>query len=140
MGTSDDLQKHLAPFPKTLNFTRFMGHAALAGRFWVFSIATELLVVLGWGYANFVWTLQDRAEGRRLMKEYSNQEWNKENQMGFGQIVPLLLLMLPFMTFAAAYNGRSSNLVSRSSQMTFTENMENLQVRNEQSNLDAPDI
>jgi hypothetical protein len=55
-GTSDDLQKHLALFPKTLNFTRFMGHAALAGRFWVFSNATELVVVLGWGYANFVWT------------------------------------------------------------------------------------
>jgi hypothetical protein len=41
------------------------------------------------------------------MKEYSNEEWTKENQMGFGQIVPLLLLMLPFMTFAAAYNGKS---------------------------------
>jgi hypothetical protein len=58
------------------------------------------------------------------MKEYSNQEWTKENQMGLGQIVPLLLLMLPFMTFAAVYNGRSSNSVSRGPQMTLTETME----------------
>lgn len=137
---SDTLQKRLEFSPKTLGFTRFVGHAVLAWRFWVFSVATELVVVMAWGYANFVWTLPDRADGRRLMKEYSNQEWTKENQMGFGQIVPLLLLMLPFMTFAAAYNGRSSYIVSRNSQMTFIDNMEILPAENQQSNLNVPDI
>jgi hypothetical protein len=123
-GTRDALQKCLESFPKTLSFTRIIVHTALAWRFWVFSSATELAVVLCWSCANFVWTLQNRTKGPQPMKGYSNQEWTKENQMGLGQIVPLLLLMLPFMTFAAVYNGRSSNSISRGPQMTFTETME----------------
>lgn len=43
----------------------------------------------------------------RSRSYFSERELQLENNMGFGQIIPLLLLMLPFMAAATAYSGES---------------------------------
>lgn len=79
--------------------------AALIWRFWSFSDVTELVTMLAWFVANTYWTWQDKLAGYRLMNQ---KEWTRENEMGFGQIVPLVLLMLPLMVFMETYHGEST--------------------------------
>lgn len=98
----DALLKRLGSFPILLKICRGIGMVAVWWRFYYFSEATDIVTVLGWFIANCVWTVQDKIEGYDVL---SPAEWRKENEMEFGQIVPLVLLMLPLMGFIETYHG-----------------------------------
>ncbi|KAF2871775.1 hypothetical protein BDV95DRAFT_48875 [Massariosphaeria phaeospora] len=89
---------------------RVVRSAALALRFWIYADVTELLVMLLWFGLNCWWAFANRAAGQALM---GAGEWRRENQWGFGQLVPMLLLMLPAMAFLEAYTGTSGPAVEK---------------------------
>lgn len=96
------LQRRLHHLPTVIKIWKGVGKLALLWRFWLFSDATELATMLAWFIANCYWTISDKLVGYEIL---SDEEWRRENEMGFGQIVPLVLLMLPVMTFIDAYHG-----------------------------------
>lgn len=88
-NTDRDVSRWIGNHPKTLGMKRGLRNIVLIWRFWIFSDVTELVTMLGWFSVNTFWTWQNRLSGYRLM---SSEEWTRENEMGFGQIVPLVLL------------------------------------------------
>jgi hypothetical protein len=96
------LGRRLRNRPIALRICQALRKVALIVRFYTFSQAIELLTVLGWFIANCVWTIQDKIAGYNIL---TKEEWRSENAMGFGQIVPLVLLMLPLMVFFETYHG-----------------------------------
>jgi hypothetical protein len=121
-NTDRVLSRRLEHYPKTLGLIRSTRKAALIWRFWTFSDVTELVTMLAWFIANTYWTWQDKSAGYGLM---SQKEWTRENVMGFGQIVPLVLLMLPLMVFLETYHGKSTlQNCTPELKLTWTENMD----------------
>ncbi|KAF2750511.1 hypothetical protein M011DRAFT_244853 [Sporormia fimetaria CBS 119925] len=94
------LRRRLAMWPAIIAIIRMLKRIGVLLRFWSFSEVTELATMLAWFSANFYFTIEDKKAGATLM---SALEWRRETSMGFGQIVPLVLLMLPFMTFSEVY-------------------------------------
>jgi hypothetical protein len=74
--------------------------------YWICSEFAELLESTVWFIANCYWVVGDRALDVYGDSALGKKEQAKENYWGFGQIVPLLLLMLPVMTFIATWHGR----------------------------------
>ena len=81
---------------------------ALTLRYFLFSELIAVLEMLAWFIANCVFALQNRAAAGWVFgsSQQGKQERAKEDEVGFGQIVPLLLLMLPLMTFVGTWHGR----------------------------------
>lgn len=126
-GTEEALRRQLKDYPTMVKLCRAMRLVALSLRFFAFSAATELLTMLGWFAVDTYFTVEDKMAGYQIL---SDKEWRRENEMGFGQIVPLVLLMLPLMTFLEAYHGElNSPYISESlpsTVLTALENMEEL--------------
>ena len=82
-------------WPRTLKLLRFLGG------FW---FKLSFIAAFAFYFSAGTLLVHDYIEGRSYMEE---KEIHSENAMGFGQIIPLLLLMLPFMAAATAYYGES---------------------------------
>ena len=74
---------------------------------WAFlgSTFAEVLQQIAWFAVGVVSVKEDRKWGRGVMSQWSQTEAQAEDSLGFGQLVPLLLLMLPFMMMAEVYHG-----------------------------------
>ena len=57
-----------------------------------------------WYSLGIFWVVDDRRIGHQLMSAEQKEE---ENTFGFGQLVPILLLILPLVQFAESYAGES---------------------------------
>jgi hypothetical protein len=81
---------------------------SLSLRYLLFSEFVEVSEMLAWFIANCVFAFQNRAIAELVFgdSEMGRKERAKEDEVGFGQIVPLLLLMLPAMTFVGTWHGR----------------------------------
>jgi hypothetical protein len=62
-----------------------------------------LLYELAWFSAGLYYIINDRTYGHNLMLP---EDIDDENAISFGQLVPLLLLMLPFMAFIETYHSK----------------------------------
>ena len=72
-----------------------------------FLLASDLRDVVEqiiWFSLGLWWLIWDRLIGHELM---SREEIAREDTTGFGQLVPLVLLMLPFMTLIEAIHGKT---------------------------------
>ncbi|RMJ20148.1 hypothetical protein CDV36_000151 [Fusarium kuroshium] len=58
-----------------------------------------------WFVLGVYWTIDDRAQFHKSWKEYVDIE-NENNAKGFGQLVPILLLGMPFLQGLQTYSGR----------------------------------
>lgn len=107
-GMSEALRKHLEKRTSTQSLYLVLRKVAMAWRYFTFSAFTELLDVLAWFAANCYFVAGNRALGEWVYGTSSRgrQERATEDDMGFGQIVPLFLLMLPAMTFISTWHGR----------------------------------
>ncbi|KAF2998503.1 hypothetical protein E8E13_003822 [Curvularia kusanoi] len=77
-------------------------------RFYYFSEFVMIIEVMAWFIANCVFAAQNRAASHDVFG-YSSEgvrERHKEDDLGFGQIVPLLLLVIPFLTFISTYHSQ----------------------------------
>ena len=72
---------------------------------WLFlgSEIFEVLFQVVWFVLGIIWLLQSRRSGQLLM---DCEERKAENKLGFGQLVPILLLALPVMAFFEALYSR----------------------------------
>ncbi|KAF2010043.1 hypothetical protein BU24DRAFT_414484 [Aaosphaeria arxii CBS 175.79] len=102
-SVDDKVTRRIARSSILLKLFHGLKTIAYAWRMYVYSDAMELLTMLGWYTANLYWLIEDKKEGSRWM---SDEQWTIENEYGFGQIVPLVLLVLPIMTFLEAYYGK----------------------------------
>jgi hypothetical protein len=89
---------------------RRLCNIAMGWRYYNFSEFIELLEMMAWFCANCYWVSQNRALAKDIFgnTESGRKELAKESEWGFGQIVPVLLLMLPIMTFIGTYHGKSN--------------------------------
>lgn len=62
----------------------------------------EVLFQIAWFGLGIRWVVEDRRRGHRIM---SHDEKDVEDMLGFGQLVPILLLTLPVMAFLEACYG-----------------------------------
>ena len=90
----------------------FWAYVALSGLIsviWSFlaSIMLDIKLQIVWFIYTTYGLIEDRRWGHSMMRAWSNEEAEKENQVGFGQMIPILLLVLPFMAMAEVYHGRS---------------------------------
>jgi len=72
---------------------------------WFFIVSSEIFGVLfgtTWFILGVYWTVTDRRDGHI---EMTADQKTQENRLGFGQLVPLLLLVLPIMTILEGPNG-----------------------------------
>ena len=65
----------------------------------------SLIMAFGFSCCAATWLAHDYIKGSSYL---SGGELRMEHSMGFGQIIPLILLMLPFMAAATAYYGELS--------------------------------
>ena len=82
---------------------------------YLLSSETEAILELtAWFALGIYWTITDRISGHNVME---SAEKEQENTLGFGQMVPLFLLALPFMQAIESYYGKtiSSIICSRCS-------------------------
>jgi hypothetical protein len=69
--------------------------------FWFFTSDLEfMLEMVAWYIIGLFWTFSDRRDGHKHMEE--SELW-KENHIGFGQLVPLLLIVLGTLAGMEAY-------------------------------------
>ncbi|OCL08074.1 hypothetical protein AOQ84DRAFT_407616 [Glonium stellatum] len=82
---------------------------------WAFlgSTFAEILQQIAWFIVGVVSVIGDRKWGHGVMSQWSETEAQTEDSLGFGQLVPLLLLVLPFMMMAEAYHDSAENLPAR---------------------------
>ncbi|RSL84625.1 hypothetical protein CEP52_016392 [Fusarium oligoseptatum] len=64
-----------------------------------------LLSTCVWFVLGVYWTIDDRAQFHKSWKEYVDIE-NENNAKGFGQLVPILLLGMPFLQGLQTYSGK----------------------------------
>ncbi|RTE84637.1 hypothetical protein BHE90_000762 [Fusarium euwallaceae] len=64
-----------------------------------------LLSTCVWFGLGVYWTIDDRAQFHKSWKEYVDIE-NENNAKGFGQLVPILLLGMPFLQGLQTYSGK----------------------------------
>ncbi|RSL85626.1 hypothetical protein CEP51_003257 [Fusarium floridanum] len=65
-----------------------------------------LLSTCVWFVLGVYWTIDDRAQFHKSWKEYVDIE-NENNAKGFGQLVPILLLGMPFLQGLQTYSEQS---------------------------------
>lgn len=70
------------------------------------SAALEIVGMSGWFGAGVYWLLDDRNNGQKLLRQAGAEDENNWN--GFGQIVPLFLLLLPTVMAVETYFGTFS--------------------------------
>jgi hypothetical protein len=104
---SESAQDRLADYPRGSMIYRVCRKVALWARYLYFSELWDLTTVMAWSATNCVFVAQNRALSERVFgpSVEGRKERGKEDELGFGQIVPLLLLMLPVMTFISTYQG-----------------------------------
>jgi hypothetical protein len=79
--------------------------------FHFFTSDTEfMLEMVGWYALGLYWTFTDRSAGHKKM--HQDEIW-MENHLGFGQLVPLLLLLLAILAGMEGYIGRNGGNESR---------------------------
>jgi hypothetical protein len=100
-------QSWLRDLPALREMYKVVRNIALLSRFCWFSEILELLEMLAWFIVNCYWVFQNRQNAASVYgtSRKGLQERAKEDEWGFGQIVPLLLLMLPVMVFSSTYQG-----------------------------------
>lgn len=100
-------QAYLKTSPMLRKVYKILRIVGLSWRFYNFSEFFELIEMMAWFSVNCHWVSQNRQAASSVFG-YSSQgrkERAKEDEWGFGQVVPVLLLMLPAMTFMSAYHG-----------------------------------
>ncbi|KAI1843013.1 hypothetical protein JX266_010866 [Neoarthrinium moseri] len=71
--------------------------------FFLSSDMEAILEQIAWHVLGYYWLFSDRDNGHIIMDE---SEKEKENGLGFGQLVPLFLLMLPVVQFFESWAGK----------------------------------
>lgn len=107
----DAMTKRLKASPAALLMYKAVRGLAVLWRWFNFSEFIELLEMMAWFLANCYWVSQNRAAAEDVFghSAQGRKERAREGEWGFGQIVPVLLLMLPVMVFSGTYHGRSSS-------------------------------
>ncbi|KAH7130407.1 hypothetical protein B0J11DRAFT_523121 [Dendryphion nanum] len=100
-GMDGVISKRLEHRPNLRFFYRRIKQGAVLWRFYAFSATLELAFMFIWFGANIYWIVVDKLDAKTWMFD---KEWKRENDWGFGQIVPVVLLMLPLMTFAETWH------------------------------------
>ena len=72
-------------------------------------------MVTAWFSVNCCFVSQSRAHGEEVFGPLpeGRGERRKEDDLGFGQLVPLLLLILPLMTFTSTYHSEGLRCVGQ---------------------------
>ncbi|TLS30353.1 hypothetical protein PpBr36_03211 [Pyricularia pennisetigena] len=79
---------------------RFQRRFFLAVWYMIASELWHIVELLCWFGFGVFWLVQDRGFGQSEMEEAQRE---KEQEVGFGQLIPLILLVLPFMQLIEAY-------------------------------------
>lgn len=89
---------------------------ALAVRYYWYSEVTTIVEVLPCFIANCIFAGENRAACLSVLGTSIEgiRAQEKEDEWGFGQIVPLLLLIIPALTFISTYHGKSEAATSTS--------------------------
>ncbi|KAF2428790.1 hypothetical protein EJ08DRAFT_699010 [Tothia fuscella] len=75
-----------------------------------YTMSSEVLtfvVQIVWFSLGVKWTLEDRVNGHSAMEQ---EEIDAENEWGFAQLVPILLLLLPFLQLVQSYSAQKEKL------------------------------
>jgi hypothetical protein len=104
----DAVEERLKEIPVVLLMYKGVRGLAVVWRFYNFSEFFELLEMMAWFLANCYWVSQNREAAKDVFGNSTRgkKERAREDEWGFGQIVPVLLLMLPLMTFFSTYHGK----------------------------------
>jgi hypothetical protein len=68
----------------------------------------ESLLGIAWFALGLLWLVQDRNRAR-WQGWMSDDEWRSLGTFGFGQLVPIFLLLLPALTFVESWKGRTKS-------------------------------
>jgi hypothetical protein len=106
-GFNDVAERRLEAHVVLLNIYKVGRFVAVGWRFLFFSEFFDVLETLAWFAANCYWVVGDRRAAEQVFGDSADgiKQRAKENEWGFGQIVPLLLLMLPVMAFVETWRG-----------------------------------
>ena len=92
---------------KGLTLSRACRAAFAAVWYLLASETSAVLVQIMWHVLGYYYTFTDRRLGHELMRDMGREEdIDAENSLGFGQLVPIFLLLLPVLQFSESVAGK----------------------------------